>query len=148
MYRTRIFAGITLGLVLSGALLGDSKEIKQSKLPPAVLKTAEQNVGGATVTGYSVDKVDGVSTYRMDLVADGKTRAVVMDKDGNVLALEQEVAWAELPADIQKAFENVSTKGKLGPVSTVSENGTLAAYVAYLHTKNDRSLVRVKPKAQ
>ena len=148
MYRSRTLAGFALGLVLSVAALGDAKEIKQSKLPPAVLRTAEQNVGGATVTGYTVDKVDGVSTYRMDLVADGLTRAVVMDKEGHVLSTEQEVAWAELPADIQKAFENVSTKGKLGAVSAVSESGSLVAYVAYLHTRNDRSLVRVKPKAQ
>ncbi len=148
MYRTRIFAGFALGLVLSVAAHGDAKSIKQAKLPPAVLRTAEQNVGGATVTGYSVDKVDGAAIYRMDLVADGLTRAVVMDKEGTVLAVEQEVAWTELPADIQKTFEGVSSKGKLGAVSTVSENGSLVAYVAYLTVKNDRSLVRVKPKAQ
>jgi hypothetical protein len=147
MVRSRILAGIALGLVLSVSALGDAKSIKQSKLPPAVQRAAEQQSSGATVTGYSTNKVDGVVTYRMELVAEGRTRAIVMDKDGNVLSVEQEVAWAELPADIQKSFDGVKAKGELGPVSTVSEDGTLVAYVAYLSTIRDRSLVRVKPKA-
>ena len=148
MYRSRILAGFALGLVLSVAAHGDAKSIKMAKLPPAVLKTAEQHTAGATVTGYSTDKINGAVTYRMDLVADGLTRAIVMDKQGTVLAVEQEVAWAALPADIQKTFDTVKTRGELGAVSTVSENGTLVAYVAFLTTKTERSLVRVKPKAE
>jgi hypothetical protein len=147
MQRNRLIAGIAIGLAVSVAALGEVKSIKQSKLPPAVQRTAEQQSAGAEVTGYSTAKLDGVVTYRMSLMAEGLTRGVVMDKDGNVLSVEQEVAWAELPADIQKTFDGVKAKGELGPVSTVSENGTLVAYVAYLSTKRDRSLVRVKPKA-
>jgi hypothetical protein len=147
MSRTRILAGIGLGLVLSVAVYGDSKSIKESKLPAAVQRTATEQSAGATVSGYSTNKVDGVVTYRMELVADGLTRAIVMDNGGAVLSVEQEVAWSELPADIQKTFDTVKTKGQLGAVSTVSENGTLVAYVAYLTTKTERSLVRVKPKA-
>ena len=147
MGRTRILAGIAFGLAVSVIALGDAKSINQSKLPAAVLRTAEAQVAGATVTGYSTDKVDGVVTYRMDLVAEGKTRGIVMDKEGTLLAVEQEVAWNDLPADIQKTFDTVKTKGELGAVSTVTENGNLVAYVAYLTTKRDRNLVRVKPKA-
>ena len=147
MGRTRILAGIVLGLAVSVAAQADAKSIKQSKLPAAVLRSAEEQVAGATVTGYSTDKVNGVVTYRMDLVSEGKTRGIVMDKEGTVLAVEQEVAWNDLPADIQKTFDTVKTKGELGAVSTVHENGTLVAYVAYLTTKRERNLVRVKPKA-
>ena len=147
MGRTRILAGIVLGLAVSVAAQADAKSIKQSKLPAAVLRSAEEQVAGATVTGYSTDKVNGVVTYRMDLVSEGKTRGIVMDKEGTVLAVEQEVAWNDLPADIQKTFDTVKTKGELGAVNTVHENGTLVAYVAYLTTKTERNLVRVKPKA-
>jgi len=147
MGRTRILAGIVLGLAVSVAAQADAKSIKQSKLPAAVLRSAEEQVAGATVTGYSTDKVNGVVTYRMDLVSEGKTRGIVMDKEGTVLAVEQEVAWNDLPEDIQKTFDTVKTKGELGAVSTVHENGTRVAYVAYLTTKTERNLVRVKPKA-
>ena len=86
MYRNRLIAGIALGLVMSVAALGDAKAIKQSKLPPAVLKTAEQHTTGATVTGYTSEKVDGAMVYTMDLVASGLTRGIVMDSEGNVLS--------------------------------------------------------------
>jgi hypothetical protein len=147
MDRTRILAGIALGLAVSVAAQGAAKSIKQSKLPSAVQRTVEEQSAGATVTGYSSDKVDGVVTYRMDLVAEGLTRGIVMDADGTVLSVEQEVAWSELPADMQKNFENVSSKGKLGAVSTVSTNGSLVAYQALLIVNGERHHVRVKPKA-
>ena len=147
MGRTRVLAGIAIGLAISVAGLGDAKSIKQSKLPAAVQRTAEEQSAGATVTGYSTDKVDGAVTYRMELLAEGLTRGVVMDSEGNVLAVAQEVAWNELPADIQKAFEGATSRGKLGTVSTISSNGALVAYEAILITGNERSRVRVKPKA-
>jgi hypothetical protein len=148
MVRTRILVGIALGVCLSVAALGDAKSVKQSKLPPAVLRTAEAQSAGATVTGYWADKVDGVTVYRMDLMADGKTRTIVMDSDGTVTSVEQQVEWSELPPDVQKNFESVSHKGKLGPVSTVSSGGEVVAYEAMLTIGNDRHRVRVKPKAQ
>jgi hypothetical protein len=147
MHRDRLIAGIALGLVLSVSALGAQKQIKQSKLPPAVQKSVEEHSAGATVTGYTSDKVDGTMVYRMDLVAEGLTRGIVMDSEGNVLSVEQEVAWSELPADVQKNFSSVSSKGKLGAVSTVSESGAVVAYVAVLVVNGERHQVRVKPKA-
>jgi hypothetical protein len=146
MHRNRLIAGIALGLVLSVAALGAEKKIKQSKLPPAVQQAAEAQSAGATVTGYTSNEVEGAMVYRMDLVAEGLTRAIVMDSQGGVLSVEQQVGWNELPADVQKNFESVSSKGKLGAVSTVSENGAVVSYVAVLVVNGERHLVRVKPK--
>lgn len=147
MYRNRLIAGIALGLVLSVSALGAEKKIKQSKLPPAVQQTAEAQSAGATVSGYTINKVDDVATYRMNLVAEGLARTVVMDSEGSVLSVEQEVGWNDLPVAVQKDFENATSKGKLGAVSTVTTNGTLVAYEAYLITGGERAKVRVKPKA-
>jgi hypothetical protein len=147
MHRNRLIAGIALGLVIGVAALGEEKKIKQSKLPQAVQHTAEQHSTGATVTGYTSEKVDGAMVYTMDLVASGLTRGIVMDSEGNILSTEQEVAWSDVPAEIQKDFTNVSTKGKLEAVSTVSTNGTIVAYEAVLVVNGERHHVRVKPNA-
>ena len=147
MDRLRLVSGLALGLFISVAGLAAEKKIDQSKLPAAVQRTAAERSSGATISGYTSDKVDGSMVYQMDLIADGKTRAIVMDADGNVTAVEQEVAWTELPEDIQKTFSTVSQKGKLGAVSTVSTDDTIVAYEAYLTVRGERSLVRVKPKA-
>jgi hypothetical protein len=91
--------------------------------------------------------VDGVATYRMNLVAEGLARVIVIDSEGNVLSVVQEVGWNDLPVAVQKDFENATSKGKLGAVSTVTTNGTLVAYEAVLVTGGERARVRVKPKA-
>ena len=145
MYRLRLISSLALGLSISVAGLAAEKKISESKLPAAVQKTAAERSSGATVTGYTSDKIDGTMVYQMDLVADGKTRAIVMDADGNVTAVEQEVAWNDLPEDIQKTFSTASQKGKLGAVSTVSTDNTVVAYEADLIIKGERSRVRVKP---
>ena len=147
-----------MGAPMAGHLIKAGHDVflhTRSTIPPALIEAG----GKACASGKEVaQKADVIITMVPDTpdvaaalfdangIAEGLTRGIVMDKDGNVLSIEQEVAWAELPADIQKTFDGVKSKGELGAVSTVSENGTLVAYVAYLSTKNDRSLVRVKPK--
>jgi uncharacterized membrane protein YkoI len=100
MDRLRLTAGLALGLLISVAGLADQKKINESKLPTAVQKTAAEQSAGATVSGYTSEKVDGTMVYQMDLLVDGKTRGIVMDADGNVTAVEQEVAWSDLPEEI------------------------------------------------
>jgi hypothetical protein len=145
MDRTRLIAGIALGLIISVGAQADQKKINQSKLPPAVQKAAEEQTAGATVTGYTREKVDGAMVYTMDLVADGLTRAIVMDPDGTVVSVEQEMAWSDLPADVQKDFANVAGKGTFEAASSISKDGRIVAYEAVRVTKGERAHVRVKP---
>jgi hypothetical protein len=148
MNRTaRLVAGIVLGLVISVGAQATEKKIKESALPAAVQKTAEQESAGATVTGYTKDKVEGEMVYRMDLVADGKTRGVTMGSDGTVLSVRQEISWEEVPEAVKTDFTNVTGKGKLGPVSSVSKLGQVVAYEAVLVKNGVKANVQIKPNA-
>ena len=145
MYRNRLIAGIALGLVISVGAQAEEKKIKQSNLPPAVQKTAADQVGTGTVQGYTTDKVGGVMVYQMNVVVDGRTRAVVMDESGTVTSVEQEIAWTDLPADVRKDFDNVMGKGKYGTVSSITTDGKIVAYEAVKVTYGEKANVRVKP---
>jgi hypothetical protein len=148
MNRTvQILSGIALGLVISVGAQAKEKQIKQSDLPAAVQKSAVEHSTGATITGYTRDKVEGVMVYQMDLVVEGRTRGIVMDPDGTVLQIEQEIAWDQLPADVQTDLNNVAGKGKYGAVSTITKEGKLVAYEAELVTNGNKAHVQVKPKA-
>ncbi len=147
MYRNRLIAGIALGLIISVGAQAEEKKIKQSNLPPAVQKTAGEQSAGATVTGYTSDKVEGSMVYQMDLLVDGLGRGIVMNQEGTVLSVEQEMAWKDLPAEVQKDFTNVQGKGKFGAVSSISQEGKIVAYDAVLVTWGQRAHVRVKPIA-
>jgi hypothetical protein len=100
---------------------------------------------GATGGGPG-HKVEGETIYQMDLVVDGLARGVVIAADGTIASVEQEIAWDQVPADVQTNFTNVTGKGKLGPVSSVTKQGNIVAYQAVLETKGERALVQVKPK--
>lgn len=148
MNRTvRILSGIALGLVISVGAQAKEKPVKQTGLPTAVQKTAQEHSSGATVTGYTKDKVEGVMVYQMNLLVDGRTRGIVMDSDGTVVQVEQEIAWDQLPASVQADLNNVAGKGKYGAVSTITKQGQLVAYEAALVTNGNTAHVQVKPKA-
>ncbi len=145
MHRTRLIAGIALGLIISVGAQADQKKINQSKLPPAVQKAASEQSTGATVTGYTSEKVEGSMVYQMDMLVDGHTRGILMDQEGTVLSVEQEMAWADLPADVQKDFSNVAGKGTFGAVSSITREGKVVAYQGVLVTNGERAHVRVTP---
>jgi hypothetical protein len=148
MNRTaRLLVGIVLGLVISVGAQATEKKIKQSALPEAVQKTAEQESAGATVTGYTKDTVEGEMVYQMDLVADGKVRGVTMGSDGAVLSVQQEITWEEVPDAVKTDFTNVTGKGKLGPVSSVSKLGEVVSYEAVLVKNGVKANVQIKPNA-
>jgi len=148
MNRTaRLIVGIVLGLVISVAAQAKEKTIKQSDLPSAVQRTAEQESAGATITGYTKDKVEGEKVYRMNLLTDGRVKGIVIGSDGTVVSVEEETAWDLLPADVKTDFTNVTGKGKLGAVSSITKQGKVVAYEALLVTNGKRDRVRIKPYA-
>ena len=146
---TRLIAGIAIGLVVAAGVYAKEKKIKQSDLPPAVQQTAEQQSAGEgiQVTGYTVDKAEGVTLYAMNLVSDGLARKTVIYSDGTLVSVQQEMAWDKVPAAVQTDFTNVTGKGKLGPVSSITKDGKIVTYEAMLQRDGRANHVQVKPHA-
>ncbi len=146
---TRLIAGIAIGLVIAAGAYAKEKKIKQSDLPPAVQQTAEQQSAGEgiQVTGYTVNKDKDGTLYTMDLVSDGLARRTVIGSDGTLVSVQQEMAWDTVPTDVQTDFTNVTGKGKLGPVSSITKDGKIVTYEASLVTWGNVARVQVKPHA-
>ncbi len=146
---TRVIAGIAIGLVIAAGVYAKEKKIKQSDLPPAVQQTAEQQSAGEgiTVTGYTVEKAEGGTLYAMNLVSDGLARKTVIGSDGTLVSVQQEMAWDKVPSAVQTDFTNVTGKGKLGPVSSITKDGQIVTYEATLVTYGNAAHVQVKPHA-
>jgi uncharacterized membrane protein YkoI len=141
----RVIVGIVAGILIGVVAQAGEKEkkIKQSDLPPAVQKTAAQESAGGTVTGYTQNTENGAIVYEMNLLVDGKPKEIVIGPDGIVLAVEQEVAWDQLPANVQSGLKQQAGAGKIGKVTSTTKQGKVTSYEANVTTNGKKSEVEV-----
>jgi hypothetical protein len=74
-------------LCISALGLAEEKAISQSDLPPAVEKTLQQQLKGATVKGFSAEKEDGRVVYEAQLLVNGHTKDIQLDASGTIQGL-------------------------------------------------------------
>jgi len=138
-------AAVFLLLTVSTPVLGQEKKIDRSELPPAVEKVVAALSQGATIRGFSQEKENGRILYEIELMVAGRTKDVLMDGEGSVVEVEEEVAVESLPPAVRTALQAESEKGKLLKVETLTKGGKLVAYEAHLLTNGKKSEVQVGP---
>nr|HEV7955367.1 hypothetical protein [Candidatus Acidoferrales bacterium] len=73
------------------------KKIAKADLPAAVQKTVDAQTQGATIRGFSTEIENGKRIYEAELTVNGHSKDISMDKDGNVIEVEEEVSLDSLP---------------------------------------------------
>ncbi|HYL22175.1 MAG TPA: hypothetical protein VEU74_10470 [Gemmatimonadales bacterium] len=121
------------------------KRLKRSDLPPAVLKTADEQSAGASVRGYSSETEDGRLEYEVALTVHGHGRDVTIAPDGTLLEIEEEVAVDSLPAAVRTGLLQAAGAGKIVKVESLTKRGAIVAYEAQVRTGTKRSEVQVGP---
>src|ERR1700682_3040813 len=99
-----IAAGLLIGVV-AGRGADKGEEVKKSDLPPAVATTADRETAGGKVTGYSQSTEDGQLVYDVNMVLDGVPEEILIGPDGIVVAVEKDVPWDQLPANVQSGIK-------------------------------------------
>jgi hypothetical protein len=142
------FAFALLVITLSGSSLWaqeQERKIKRSELPPAVEKTVVANTQGATVRGFNQEKENGQTYYEAELLVNGHSKDILMDKDGAVVEVEEQVDFASLPAEVQSGLQAKAGSGKLSTVESITKHDKLVAYEAKVTTSGKRSEIQVGP---
>lgn len=121
------------------------KEIKRSDLPAAVEKTVAAESAGATVKGFSQEKENGQIFYEAQLAVNGHSKDVLIDANGAVVEVEEEVAMDALSADVKAGLQAKAGKGKITAVETIRKHDKLVAYEAKVNTEGKKSEVQVGP---
>lgn len=134
-----------LTLALAGTSLGQEKKIKRSDLPAAVEKTAQALSQGAVIRGFSEEKEKGQIFYEAEMLVNGHTKDVVMDANGAVVEVEEEVVLDQLPAEVKAGLAAKAGKGKITKVESITKKDKLVAYEAQVTTDGKRSEVQVGP---
>jgi hypothetical protein len=124
------------------------KPVKMKNLPKAVQKTVQEQSQGATIRGLSKEVKGGKSSYEVELKVNGHNKDVLIDSEGAVVEIEEEVALTSLPPAAKAEIEKQAGSGKIGMVESITKNGAIVAYEAHVKTGKKRSEVKVGPDGQ
>jgi hypothetical protein len=140
---------IALAAVLSFASQSvaeeQEKKIERSNLPPAVEKTVAAQSQAATIRGFSEETENGQKLYEVKLMLDGHKKNILMDANGSIVEVEEQVAMESLSPAVRDGLQAKAGSGKLVKVESITKNSKLVAYEARVMTNGKKSEVQVGP---
>lgn len=140
-----VAAVATMLLAIVTLAPGQEKKIKRSDLPPAVASAVVKESEGATIRGFSKERENGQTFYEAELIVDGHSKDVLMDVDGVVVEVEEQVGTELLSPAVLARLQVKAGEGKLVKVETLTKKGKLVAYEAQILTNGRKSEVQVGP---
>jgi hypothetical protein len=141
----RILLLLAANLALAGSTVGQERKINRSELPAAVEKTVVEQTKGATIRGFSEEKVNGQTTYEAEMLVNGHTKDVQMDTNGAVMEVEEQVDLQAVPAEVKAGLQAKAGNGKITKVESITKKKKLVGYEAQVVTDGKKSEVQVGP---
>jgi hypothetical protein len=145
--KPKVSVLLIAGLAAAGmaAAQDQEKKIKRSDLPAAVEKTVAAESAGATIRGFSLEKENGKIFYEAEMTVSGHAKDVLIDANGAVVEVEEEVAVDALSPEVKAGLLAKAGKGKIATVETIKKRDKLVAYEAKVNTNGKKSEVQVGP---
>ena len=141
-------ASVVLALATCSFVVAQEKKITRAQLPPAVEKTVARESQGATINGFATEVEDGKRLYEVELTVDKHSKDISMDKNGNIMEIEEEVAMGSLPTAVQEGLRKAAGAGTIGKIESLTKLGKLVAYEAHVTRGTKRSEVQVGPNGE
>jgi hypothetical protein len=126
-------------------LNAQEKKITRKDLPAAVERTVREQSDGATIKGFSTEVENGKKIYEVQMSLNGHGRDVSIDGQGHLLEIEDEVALASLPAEVQAGLKTAAGMGTLGKIEALTKGGKLVAYESVVTSGGKRHEIQVGP---
>ncbi len=136
-----------VGLLLTGTIQAQNseKKILMKKLPAAVQQTVREQSKGATIKGFAAEKKAGKTFYEVEMNVSGHTKDLLIDANGTVVEIEEEVALATLPASVKAGLEREAGKSKILKVESITKNATIVYYEAEIRRRGKAAEIKVGP---
>jgi len=140
-----VLLAVSTLVLLATSAASEERKIKRSDLPAAVQAAVTAQSKGSTVRGFAEERENGQTYYEAELEVSGHSKDVLMDPQGNVVEVEEEVAMDALPSAVREGLQTKAAGGKLVKVESLTKQGKLVAYEAQVITKGKKSEVQVGP---
>ena len=145
---TALLIGLSLALSVNAFAQDSERPVKMKELPEAVRKAVQEQSKGAILRGLAKEIKDGNTYYEAELNVRGHRRDVLMDPSGAVVEIEEEVALASLPAEVQATIKKGAGKGKIFLVESITRNNAVEAYEAHVSTAGKQTEIKVSPEGR
>ena len=146
--KTIWLGSVVVALALSATVSAQERKLKREELPPAVEKTVARESEGATINGFATEIEKGKRLYEVELTISGHSKDISMDKNGNIVEVEEEVSMDSLPSAVQNVLRKKAGAGTIGKIESLTKNGKLVAYEAHVKTGAKRSEIQVGPNGE
>jgi hypothetical protein len=131
MMHRRIIALLITGLLVAGSAFARGKKINRSELPPVVQRTLQLVSQGAEVKHLSQENNDGQIYYKVNMKADGHSKEVLINPNGDVLRVKEKFPVDRLPVEVKAGIEaKGGFLGHIAEVESITKNDRLVAYEA------------------
>jgi hypothetical protein len=140
-------AVLVLGLVFTVAN-AQEKKLTRKQLPPAVEKTVASESEGATIKGFATEVEKGQRLYEAELIVNGHHKDILMNRQGVIVEVEEEVSMDSLPATVQDGLRKAAGSGTIGMIESLTKHGKLVAYEGQVKTGTKRSEIQVGPQGE
>ena len=117
--------------------------VRMKDLPKAVSNTVRQQSEGAKLLRLFSQTENGQTWYEAELKAQGHIRSVLIDQNGQVIEIEEEVALASLPPGARTTLRQKAGEGRITSVESITRNNVITAYAAHVNTRGKRSEIKV-----
>jgi hypothetical protein len=98
---TNIFYLALPALLVASGVSAAEKRVKMERLPPAVQKTVQEQSKGGTIRGLAEEIEGGKTFYEAELKINGHNKDLLIDPNGAVVEVEEEVALDSLSAAVR-----------------------------------------------
>ena len=139
---------VVAALSLAPIALAQEKKIERKDLPPAVEKTVVAQSQGATIRGFSQEKENGQLNYEAELTVNGHSKDVLIDANGAVVEVEEQVPIDSLPSAVKDALLAKAGAGKILKVESLTKHDKLVAYEAVVQNGNKKKEIQVGPDGE
>ena len=141
----RIVIAAVVAIHLAAIASAQAQKLQQSDLPEAVQATAARESAQGKVTGIWQRDENGTVVYEVDLVVDGRARGVLINPEGVVVAVQEEVPWEKLEQGVQAGLKSQAGDGKVDKVFSISKDGQVTRYIAIVEKGGQKTNVQVGP---
>ena len=103
-------------------------------LPPAVRSTVEAETRNAVLKGVAREQEHGKTVYEVESLVNGRSRDLMIDAEGVVYEVEEEIDSAAAPAAVRAALQG---RGRVERLESVVTHGT-THYEAQLRSRTGK----------